>query len=124
METLFKVEKNTASQIQIHWPGEEAQVSSVFYNTPLNYLVWDFEVLQDSPFIKKEMIGTTISTNNPVTQPETEEDDYETGYYNNDYDIVAKVPFKESFKVKVKIRSITRLQPKVFIDFDELNQVF
>ena len=124
METFFIEEKNTASQIQIHWPGEEAQVSSVFYNTPLNYLVWDFEVLQDSPFIKKEMIGTTISTNNPVTQPETEEDDYETRYYNNDYDIVAKVPFKESFKVKVKIRSITRLQPKVFIDFDELNQVF
>lgn len=124
METLFIEEKNTASQIQIHWPGKETQVSSVFYHTPLQYLMWDFEVLQDSPFIKKEMIGTTILTNNPVTQPETEEEDYETGYYNDDYDIVAKVPFKESFKVKVKIRSITRLQPKVFIDFDELDQVF
>jgi hypothetical protein len=100
------------------------QVSAVFNTIPLKYFFWEFEVQQGSPFNKKEMIGTTISTNNPVTQPETEEDDYETGYYNDDYDIVAKVPFKETFKVKVKIRSITRLQPKVFIDFDELDQVF
>ena len=70
------------------------------------------------------MIGITILTSKPVTQPETEEDEYETGYYNDDYDIVANVPFKESFKIKVKIRSISRLQPKVFIDFDELDQVY
>lgn len=52
---------------------------------------------------------------NKIKNRTTEEDDYEIGYFNDDYDIVAKVPFKESFKIKVKIRSISRLQPKVFI---------
>lgn len=33
-----------------------------------------------------------------------------------DYDLVAKVPFTKSFKVKVKIRSIKRLEPKVILD--------
>lgn len=124
METLFIEEKNTASQIQNQWPDQEVQISAVFYHPPLKYLMWDFDVLQDSPFFKKEMIGTTIFTNNPIAPPETEEDDFEIGYFNDDYDIVAKVPFKETFKVKVKIRSITRLQPKVFIDTDELDQLF
>ncbi|GET29324.1 hypothetical protein [Prolixibacter sp. SD074] len=124
METLFIEEKNTASQIQTQWPEQEVQISSVFYHTPLKYLMWDLDVLQDSPFIKKEVIGTTIYTNNPIALPETEDDDSEIGYFNDDYDIVAKVPFKETFKVKVKIKSISRLQPKVFIDTDELDQLF
>jgi hypothetical protein len=123
METLFMEEKNTASQIQTQWPDQEVQISSVFYNTHLKYLMRDLKVLQDSPFIKKEMIGTTIYTNNPIAPPETEEDDFEIGYFNDDYDFVAKVPVTKSFKVKVKIRSISRLQPKVFIDNDELNQL-
>jgi hypothetical protein len=70
------------------------------------------------------MIGTTIFTNDPISPLETDEDDFEIGYFNDNYDIVAKVPFKETFKVKVKIRSITRLQPKLFIDNDELDQLF
>ena len=122
METLFIEEKNTASQIQNQWPDQEVQISVVFYRPPLK-LMRDFKVLQDSPFIKKEMIGTTIFTNNPIAPPETEEDDFEIGYFNDDYDIVAKAPITKSFKVKVKIRSISRLQPKVFIDNDELNQL-
>ncbi|WP_010424104.1 hypothetical protein [Anaerophaga thermohalophila] len=124
MKTLFMEEKNTASLIQNQWPVQEFQISSVFYHTPLKYLMWDLKALQDSPFIKKEMIGTTIFTNNLIALSETEEDDSEIGYFNDDYDIVARVPFKETFKVKVKIRSITRLQPKVFIDTDELDQQF
>lgn len=124
METLFIEEKNTASLVIPELPDEGFQVSSIFNTIPLNYFLWEFEVQQGSPFIKKEMIGTTIFTSKPVTQPETEEDEYEMGYYNDDYDIVANVPFKESFKIKVKIRSISRLQPKVFIDFDELDQVY
>ena len=31
-------------------------------------------------------------------------------------DVVAKVPFKETFKIKVKIRGIKRLEPKVILD--------
>jgi len=124
METLYIEEKNTASFVKPEWTDERFQVSAVFNTIPLKYLFWEFEAQQGSLFNKKEMIGTTIFTSNPVTQPETEEGEYETGYYNDDYDIVANVPFKESFKIKVKIRSITRLQPKVFIDFDELDQAF
>lgn len=124
METLYIDEKNTTSFVKPLWPDEGFQVSAVFNTIPLKYLFWEFEVQKGSPFNKKEMIGTTIFTSIPVTQPETDEDEYETGYYNDDYDIVANVPFKESFKIKVKIRSISRLQPKVFIDFDELDQAF
>jgi hypothetical protein len=123
METLYIEEKNTASFVKPEWTDEGFQVSAVFNTIPLKYLLWEFEAQQGSPFNKKEMIGTTVFTNNPVTQPETEEDEYETGYYNDDYDIVAKAPITKSFKVKVKIRSISRLQPKVFIDNDELNQL-
>jgi hypothetical protein len=124
METLFIEEKNTASSVKPEWFDEGLQVSAIFNTIPLKYFLWEFEVQQGSPFNKKEMIGTTVFTSNPVTHYEKEEDEYETGYYNDDYDIVAKVPFKETFKVKVKIRSISRLQPKVFIDFDELDQAF
>lgn len=123
METLFMEERNTASFVKPEWPDEEFQVSAVFNTIPLKYFLWDFEIQQGSPFNKKEMIGTTIFTNNPIAPPETEEDDFEIGYFNDDYDIVAKVPVTKSFKVKVKIRSISRLQPKVFIDNDELNQL-
>jgi hypothetical protein len=124
METLYIEEKNTASFLEPEWPDKGFQVSTVFNTIPLKYLFWEFKPQKGSLFNKKEMIGTTIFTNNPVTPPETKEDEYEIGYYNDDYDIVANVPFKETFKIKVKIKSITRLQPKVFIDFDELDQVF
>ncbi|MDD3744469.1 MAG: hypothetical protein PHX54_12660 [Lentimicrobiaceae bacterium] len=124
MEALYIEEKNTAGKIQNQWPDQEIQISAVFYLPPLKYSMWDLDVLQESPFFKKEMIGTTIFTNDPISPLETDEDDFEIGYFNDNYDIVAKVPFKETFKVKVKIRSITRLQPKLFIDNDELDQLF
>jgi hypothetical protein len=124
METLFIEKKNTASFVIPECSDEGFQVSAVFNTIPLNYFLWEFEIQQGSPFIKKEMIGTTIFTNNPIALPETEEDNFETGYYNDDYDIVAKSPVTKSFKVKVKIRSISRLQPKVFLDDDELYQAF
>jgi len=116
METLYIEEKNTASFVKPEWPDEGFQVSAVFNTIPLKYFLWDFEVQQGSPFNKNEMIGTTIFTSNLVTQPETEEDEYETGYYNDDYDIIANVPFKESFKIKVKIKSISRMEPDISLD--------
>jgi len=123
METLYIEEKNTASFLEPDWQDKGFQVSAVFNTFPLKYLFWEFIPQKGSLFDKKEMIGTTVFTNNPVTPPETKEDEYEIGYYNDDYDIVAKAPVTKSFKVKVKIRSISRLQPKVFIDNDELNQL-
>lgn len=50
--------------------------------------------------------------NENINPFDIEEDDYEIGYFTDDYDIVAKAPITKSFKVKVKIRSISRLQPK------------
>lgn len=63
-----------------------------------------------NPFDIEEDDDGIIVKVNPKTK--TEEDDYEIGYFTDDYDIVAKAPITKSFKVKVKIRSISRLQPK------------
>lgn len=123
MEVLIE-EKNTASLLKTKPAGEEYMGSSIFSSLWGDFLLPELGKPQGLEFIKKEMAGTTIFTNNPLVHPVTKEDEYEIGYFNDDYDIVADVPFKESFKIKVKIRSITRLQPKVFIDFDELDQEF
>lgn len=124
MEALLIEEKNTTSLMQPVKAYDGFQVSSIFHKPPLAYFAWHYVQKNDSPFFKNEMIGTTVSTLRQETKTKTEEDDYEIGYFNDDYDIVAKVPFKESFKIKVKIKSISRLQPKVFIDFDELDTMF
>lgn len=124
METLFIKEKNTASSVKPERFDEGLRISAVFNIIPVKFFLWELKVQQSSLFNKKEMIGTTVFTSNPVTQHEKEEDEYETGYYNNDYDIVAKAPITKSFKVKVKIKSISKLQSKVFLDDDELNQIF
>jgi len=118
METLFFEEKNTTSLLQTIKFDDGFQVSSIFHQLPLEYFLWKYEQKKGSPFLKNEMIGTTVSTLRQETKTKTEEEDYEIGYYNDDYDIVAKAPIKQSFKVKVKIKSITKLQPKAFIDFD------
>ena len=118
METLLIEEKSTMSRVQRKKFDDGLQVSTVFYEFPLNYLLLNYAWSKDSPFLRKETIGTTVSTLRQETKTKTEEEDYEIGYYNDDYDIVAKAPIKQSFKVKVKIKSITKLQPKAFIDFD------
>lgn len=124
MEALLVEEKNTTSLLQPVKADDGFQVSSIFHKSSLVHFPGEYEQKKGSPFMNNEMIGTTVSILSQETKIKTEEDDYEIGYFNDDYDIVAKVPFKESFKIKVKIRSISRLQPKVFIDFDELDQVF
>jgi len=124
METLLQKENSTKSILDLQHTEEGFQVSTVFKSDTWINLFREFRFNAGSPFIKNEMIGTTIFTSVPVASPERDDDDYETGYYNDDYDIVANVPFKESFKIKVKIRSITRPEPTVFIDNDLLDQVF
>lgn len=123
METLYLKEKNLAGSLNSEWVTKGFGVSTVFNTNPSIFLFREFEELKGSSFLKNEMIGTTIFTDNPASQPEKEDDEFETGYYNDDYDIVAKAPITKSFKIKVKIRSISRLHPKVFIDNDELNQL-
>jgi hypothetical protein len=124
MEALLIEEKKTTSLLQPVKADDGFQVSSIFHKPYLEYFLWEYEQKKGSPFMKNEMIGTTVSTLRQETKIKIEEEDYEIGYFTDDYDIVAKVPFKESFKIKVKIRSISRLQPKVFIDFDELDTMF
>jgi|LSQX01.3.fsa_nt_gb hypothetical protein len=122
MEVLIE-EKNTASLLKTKATGEEYKGSSIFSSLWGDFLLLEFGKPQVLEFIKKGMAGTTIFTNNPVVQPVTKDDEYQIGYFNDDYDLVAKAPITKSFKVKVKINSITRLQPKVFIDNDELTQL-
>lgn len=118
METLFLEEKNTTSLLPTIMIDDGFQVSSIFHKSSPRVVVWESVQIKDSPFLKNELIGTTISTLRQETRTKTEEDNYEIGYYNDDYDIVAAAPIKQSFKVKVKIKSITKLQPKAFIDFE------
>ncbi len=123
MEALT-VERNSAGPVQPQTAGNAFKGSSVFGSQREGFLFPVFGGARYLLFIKKEMAGTTIFTENPDVQPETKDDEYAMEYCNDDYDIVANVPFKESYKIKVKIRSITRLQPNAFIDFDELDQEF
>jgi len=118
METLFLEEKNTTSLLPTIMFDDGFQVSSIFHKSSLRVVVWESVQIKDSPFLKNEMIGTTVSTLKQETRAKTKEDDSEIGYYNDDYDIVATAPIKQSFKVKVKIKSITRIRPKAIIDFD------
>ncbi len=118
MEAHFIEEKNTASLVQPKRFDIEFQVSAVFNTTPVSYFLWSFDAIKGSPFFKKEIIGTTVFTIKPEINTEFEGEDFEIGYYNDDYDIVAKAPVKKTFNVKVKIKSVTKHQPKTFIDFD------
>lgn len=57
----------------------------------------------------KNLKNMNLKKNNP-------EDDYEMGYFNDDYDIVANVPYKSTFKIKVKIKSISRMELNISLD--------
>jgi hypothetical protein len=118
METLYLEEKNTASQVKTKNFDVEFKVSTVFNTVPLNYFLLSLNSTKDSPFFKKEMIGTTISTLNSGVNTEIEKEDFMVGFYNDNYDIFSKIRIKKSFKVKAKIRSIVKLRPKAFFDFD------
>ncbi len=118
METQYIEEKNTTSLIKPKSFDEGIQVSTVFNSFPVNYLIWSFKTKNVSLFFNEEMIGTTVYTTNTEINIERAIVDYEIGYYNDNYDIEAKVPFKKSFKTQVRIRSITSFHPKAFIDFD------
>ncbi|MDY0077681.1 MAG: hypothetical protein RBR87_10435 [Bacteroidales bacterium] len=121
MEALLIEEKNTTSLLQPVKADDGFQVSSIFHKPSSVYFAGEYEQKKGVPFFINETIGTTVTTLRQEAKTKTEEDDYEIGYFTDDYDIVAKAPITKSFKVKVKIRSISRLQPKVFIDDDELN---
>ena len=121
METLYIEETNTASQMKPKSVKEGLLASTVFSSLPEQFLFWDLEFHHDLHIMREEMSGTTIFTIDPTAQPENEDDDYETGYFNDEYDIVAKTPISKSFKVKVKVRNTSKFQPKVFIDEDILN---
>lgn len=98
--------------------------SAVFGRLPKGFLFFSYDACQQATFIIKGLMDTTFYTENFRLKVEKEEDAHEPEYYTDDYDLVANVPFKESFKVKVKIKSISRLKPKVFVEPDELDQIF
>jgi hypothetical protein len=116
MEALYIEEKNTTSLVKPRRFDEGIEVSTIFNSFPVNYLIWNFKTKNVSLFFNDEMIGTTVYTIKPDINIERVKEDYEIGYYNDNYDIVAKPPVKMSFKVKVKIRSIAKHQSKSFID--------
>lgn len=124
METALKQENDIHSILSSNQTDDGFQVSTVFKPDIWTNIFREFKTQPGTPFIKNEMIGTTIFTSVPATSPKPDDDDYETGYYNDDYDMVAKAPVTQSFKVKVKIKSVSRFEPKVFLDEDELNQAF
>lgn len=122
METVNIEERDTSSLIKTGNCERNIEGSSIFTDQiPENFL-WNFQ--ESINFLSmKNLRGTTISVLTEESK-NTPEGDYELSYFNDNYDIVAKAPINKSFKINVKIRSISRLQPKVFIDNDELNQVF
>lgn len=123
MEVLNIEEKDTASLIKTEGFGSYTEGTSIFAEQMRPKELWSFQDLNILNSLK-HFQGTTIAVPGGAIETEKPEDDYEVGYYNDDYDIVAKAPITKSFKVKVKIRSISRLQPKVFLDDDEINQMF
>ncbi len=123
METLSISAEDTSSRVKPEGFESYTEGTSIFIEQMQPKEFWNFQDLVTFKH-NEDIQGTTISVKSKETEKNNPEDDYEVGYFNDDYDIVAKVPFKESFKIKVKIRSISKLQPKVFIDTDELDQEF
>lgn len=117
-------EISAAGIVQAKAAGEEYMGSSIFSSLWSTLLLMDLYEPQDRGFFKNEMAGTAFFTENPVSNVKTREDECEIGDLDNDYDLFAKAPIKKAFKVKVKIKSVSRFQPKVFIDEDELNPFF
>lgn len=120
MEAFTLLEKNTASLIQSENLDKGKFVSAVIDWNPV------FNVWKNTNYVTvvpTKMIGTTVEISKPASSSQTNLEEFEADY-NDNYDVVAKVPLKESFKIKVKIKSVSRFQPKVFLDSDELNSIF
>lgn len=122
MRTFLRNKNIDGELINLKENDDPLCVSTAFYTNPLKNFALQFKEQKWMPFLKTEMIGTTIITNNPLSQPQTEAIIPDIGYFNDDYDMQAKTHFTKSFKVKVKIRSTDKLQPKVFLN-DELNEL-
>lgn len=116
MEILDLEEKDTSSFVQSKSTEQTAQVSTVFRKHPDTTFALSFEDL-----IKVSDI-LNLSGTNIVTSEEKQsefDEDCKLGYYTDNYDISVAVPVKKSYKVKLRIRSVTRAKPQVFLDTDE-----
>ena len=58
-------------------------------------------------------IGTTIISESSIEIPTTSIDF--VGYYNDNYDVVIKLPAVKSLTKKVRIKSITKFSPKIIL---------
>jgi len=58
-------------------------------------------------------IGTTIISESYIEIPTTSIDF--VGYYNDNYDIVIKLPAMKSLTKKVRIKSITKFSPRIIL---------
>ncbi|MDI3525866.1 MAG: hypothetical protein PWR03_49 [Tenuifilum sp.] len=58
-------------------------------------------------------IGTTIISESNIETPITNIDFI--GFYNDNYDIVVKLPVVKSLTKKVKIKSITKFSPRIIL---------
>ncbi|MDZ7775683.1 MAG: hypothetical protein U5L09_08865 [Bacteroidales bacterium] len=116
METLSIPAKEISSRLKAEGFESYAESTSVFIEQMQPNEFLNFQDLVS--FKHKESVqGTTILVKDPI-KASNREDDYEVGYFNDDYDIVANVPFKESFKMKVKIKSVSRMEPNISLDLD------
>ncbi len=118
MEVLDLEEKDTSSFVQSKNTEQTAQVSTIFSKHPDRMFSLGFEDLIKFSDILN-LCWTSIKTSEEESLCELDEDNT-LGYYTDNYDIAVTVPVKKSYKVKVKIRSVTRAKPQVFLDADEL----
>jgi hypothetical protein len=112
MEAFTLLEKNTACLVKSEYLDKGMMVSAVIDWNPV------FSLWKNSDYIPAattEMIGTTVEISKPIPTSKTNQDEYELDY-DDDYEVVAKAPIIKSFKIKAKIKSVSRFQPKVFID--------
>lgn len=58
-------------------------------------------------------IGTTIVSESIIETPITNIDF--VGFYNDNYDIIIKLPVMKSLTKKVKIKSVTKFSPKIIL---------
>lgn len=119
-QTYFNRDKFPADLINPKRLETGFRPSSAVHPNSGKFLFLEYEAPKLSPFHTIEMVGTIISTVTPTTSFESKEDAYEVGYYNDDYDLVAKAPVTKSFKVKGKVKNLTKHHPQPFIDSDDL----
>ncbi|MDD2244701.1 MAG: hypothetical protein VB079_00725 [Petrimonas sp.] len=108
----FFDKQKTTSLAQLEFNKEQSHVSSVIQNKPIEFIHDDnlsFKFV--NPIF---MVGTTVLLIPNLTMQKIEIDEY---------DIFVKAPIKKSFKIKAKVKSITKLKPKFFIYPDELGDL-